>query len=138
MPRSAGAYGVSCSRTGTLIGEYLSGDLAGRLQDEELYRGRDRRSAHVCPAQLRDLGENQHGIAPSVRGALELHRAGASITREGLPMPKALITTVPFGEKNRLPLELLEGGRHQLRDQPAGPPAERAGIGGDGRRTSTC
>ena len=24
-------------------------------------------------------------------------------------MPKALITTVPFGEKNRLPLELLEG-----------------------------
>jgi len=25
-------------------------------------------------------------------------------------MPKALITTIPFGEKNRLPLELLEGG----------------------------
>ena len=53
-------------------------------------------------------------------------------------MPKALITTVPFADKNRLPLELLEAAGIELPYQSAGAPAERDGIGRNGRRMPTC
>ena len=49
-------------------------------------------------------------------------------------MSKVLITTVPFGDKNRLPIEQLKAAGIKYLINPIGPQTQGRGVGRNGER----